>query len=60
MRLSRSSVAKAQPRSSRFRIFPVAVFGKESRNSIVRGYLYAASFSRQNAMISSELHFVRA
>src|SRR5690606_25011793 len=37
------------------RIFPVALLGSSSQNSIIRGTLYAASLSLQNEIISSEL-----
>src|SRR5690242_17682094 len=50
--LARSCVAIAY-RISRFRILPVGPLGRLSRNSTMRGYLYAASFSLQYAITSS-------
>jgi len=46
---------KFKSRNSRRRIFPVAVFGRSSRNSIERGYLYAAICSLQNPISSSSV-----
>jgi hypothetical protein len=39
--------------SSFFRIFPVAVIGRASRNSTMRGYLYTAICSLHQAIKSS-------
>ena len=40
-------------RSSRLRIFPVALIGSASRNSMILGYLKAAICSRHQAIRSS-------
>src|SRR6266536_775489 len=41
--------------SSRFKIFPVAVIGRLSRNSIMRGYLYAAMVSLHHVISSASV-----